>query len=199
MEAHTLIAYQMNGEDLPALNGYPVRLVVPGWIGSCSEKWLTRIWVRNTVHDSDKMTGYSYRMPAYPVPPGETPPKEDMVIATAWIIKSMITHPEPKKQFKAGEKIKVRGHAWAGEDTVKKVLVSTDYGNHWQEAKLSSPANKYAWYDWETELRFRGKGYYEIWARAFDDKGNAQPFIQSWNPRGYMGNVIHRVPVTIAA
>ncbi len=199
MEAHTLIAYQMNGEDLPALNGYPGRLVVPGWIGSCSEKWLTRIWVRDRVHDSDKMTGYSYRVPAYPVEPGVVPPKEDMVIATAWNIKSMITHPEPKKQFKVGETIKVRGHAWAGEDTVAKVLVSTDYGIRWQETKLSSPANKYAWNDWETELKFRGKGYYEIWARAFDNHGNAQPFIQPWNPRGYMGNVIHRLPLTVSA
>ena len=199
MEDHTLIAYKMNGEDLPALNGYPVRVVVPGWIGSCSEKWLTRIWIRDRVHDAKKMTGYSYRVPAYPVEPGVKPPKKDMVIATSWVIKSLITRPESGKRFRAGEAVKVRGHAWAGEDKVTKVLVSTDYGIHWKEARLSAPANKYAWYNWETELRFGGKGYYEVWARAFDNKGNTQPFRQPWNPKGYLGNVIHRVSVLISA
>ena len=94
MAEHTLIAYRMNGAALSALNGYPVRLVVPGWIGSCSQKWLNRIVVRDRVHDSQKMTGYSYRVPAYPVEPGSRPPKADMVIATAWRIKSLITVPQ---------------------------------------------------------------------------------------------------------
>lgn len=199
MEAHTIVAYEVNGEELPTLNGYPVRLVVPGWIGSCSHKWLTRIWVRDRVHDGPKMGGYSYRLPKYPVRPGEIPPEEDMAIATAWIVKSMITAPAENASLKAGEKIKVRGHAWAGEGKVKEVLLSTDFGITWTKAGLSRPEQKYAWYDYEAELSFPGRGYYEIWARAFDDKGNAQPFAQPWNPRGYLGNVVHRVPVMVAA
>ena len=75
------------------------------------------------------------------------------------------------------------------------MLVSTDLGIQWQEAQLT-PANKYAW---AAELTFANKGYYEIWARAFDDAGNAQPFRQPWNPQGYLGNVIHRVPVVVLA
>ena len=199
MQEHTLIAYQMNGEDLPALNGYPVRLVVPGWIGSCSQKWLRRIWVRDTVHDSQKMTGYSYRVPAYSVEPGKRPEKTDMVIATAWHIKSLITAPEAGTGFTPRTPVAVRGHAWAGEDTVSTVLVSIDFGIHWQAATVTPPANTYAWANWETRLSFANAGYYEIWARAFDEKGNAQPFDQPWNPKGYLGNVIHRVPVHIAA
>lgn len=198
MEEHTLIAYKMNGSDLNALNGYPVRLVVPGWVGSCSQKWLTRIWVRDREHDSPKMTGFSYRVPAYPVAPGTRPPESDMVIATSWIIKSMITRPAAESRFAGGEAIRVAGHAWAGEKEVARVLVSTDYGLGWKEARLTPPASKYAWYRFETAVSFPGKGYYEIWARAFDDEGNSQPFRQPWNPRGYLGNVIHRVPVLVA-
>ncbi|MCG8404877.1 MAG: sulfite oxidase [Phycisphaerales bacterium] len=197
MDDHTIIAYGMNGEDLSAHNGYPVRLVVPGWVGSCSQKWLNRIWIRDKEHDSQKMRGYSYRVPTHPVVPGSRPPKSSMAVATSWIVKSLITRPTANDKFSVGQKIPVAGHAWAGEDAVAKVLVSTDYGMHWQEAKLNPPPNKYAWYRWRTELSFARKGYYEIWARAFDDKGNAQPFRQPWNPKGYLGNVIHRLPVRV--
>ncbi len=199
MDEHTLIALKMNGEPLPAAHGFPARLLVPGWIGSSMQKWLNRIWVRDTVHDSDKMSGYSYRVPAYPVEPGEPPPEADMAIATSWVVKSLITAPQANATVQAGVSLRVSGHAWAGERSVVKVLVSTDLGIHWQEAELTPPANKYAWYGWSTELTFANKGYYEIWARAFDDAGNAQPFRQPWNPKGYLGNVIHRVPVVVSA
>ncbi len=195
MEGHTIIAYRMNGKDLEPLNGYPVRLVAPGWIGSCSQKWLTRIWVRDRIHDSDKMTGYSYRVPAYPVVPGKIPPKEDMVIATSWLVKSMITHPAADTAVRPGEAVPVRGHAWAGENRVKQVRVSTDYGETWRDATLTPPTAKYAWARWQTEVRVPGKGYYEIWAQAIDDTDDAQPLRQPWNPRGYLGNVVHRVPI----
>ena len=199
MDEHTLIALKMNGEPLPAAHGFPARLLVPGWIGSSMQKWLNRIWVRDTVHDSDKMTGYSYRVPAYPVEPGEPPPEADMVIATSWVVKSLITAPQANATVQADVPLSASGHAWAGEHNVAKVLVSTDLGIQWQEAELTSPANKYAWYGWSAELTFASKGYYEIWARAFDDAGNAQPFRQPWNPKGYLGNIIHRVPVVVSA
>ena len=199
MDEHTLIALKMNGETLPAAHGFPARLIVPGWIGSSMQKWLNRIWVRDQVHDSEKMSGYAYRIPAYPTPPGHKPPPEDMVIATAWQVKSLITQPQSDLQFGAGMPIKVRGHAWAGENQVDKVMISTDFGLQWQEAQLIPPSNRYAWFHWETELTLANKGYYEIWARASDNTGAAQPFSQPWNPKGYLGNVIHRVPISIAA
>lgn len=197
MEEHTLLAYRMNGEALHPLNGYPVRVVVPGWIGSASEKWLTRMWIRNQVHDSKKMTGYSYRNPEYPVPPGSRPPDDVMKILTAWQIKSLITNPAADTRTGANQPVSIHGHAWAGENLVDKVLISTDYGITWKAAKLTGPANKYAWYHFDTEVTFPQKGYYEIWARAFDQKGDAQPFRQPWNPKGYLGNVVHRVPVYV--
>lgn len=197
MDEHTLIALKMNGADLPAAHGFPARLIVPGWIGSSMQKWLNRIWVRDRVHDSEKMSGYSYRVPSYPVAPGSKPAKRDMVIATSWIVKSLITAPESDAKIQSETPVTVGGHAWAGEDGVTKVEVSKDYGVRWQEARLTSPLNRYAWYNWEIKLALENKGYYELWARAFDDKGNAQPFHQPWNPKGYLGNVIHRVPVVV--
>ena len=199
MDEHTLIALKMNGEVLPAAHGFPARLIVPGWIGSAMQKWLNRIWVRDTVHDSEKMSGYSYRMPAYPIAPGDKLPVEDMRIATAWQVKSLITQPQSSLEFSAGMPIKVRGHAWAGENRVDKIMVSTDFGLQWQETQLIPPSNRYAWSHWETELALANKGYYEIWARAYDDTGTAQPFSQPWNPKGYLGNVIHRLPVSVVA
>ena len=197
MDEHTLIAFKMNGEDLPAAHGFPARLIVPGWIGSAMQKWLNHIWIRNRVHDSEKMSGYSYRIPAYPPVPGSKPPEKEMVIATSGVIKSLITKPKSKIVVKTGTPVKVKGHTWAGENKVNKVYISTNFGVRWRETRLIQPANRYAWYHWKTEIAFENRGYYEIWARAFDDKGDAQPFSQPWNPKGYLGNVIHRVPVLI--
>ena len=199
MDEHTLIALKMNGEVLPAAHGFPARLIVPGWIGSAMQKWLNRIWVRDQVHDSEKMSGYSYRIPTYPIAPGDKPPVEDMRIATAWQVKSLITRPEPHLEFGAGVPIEAGGHAWAGENQIDRVVVSTDFGLQWQETRLIPPSNRYAWYHWEAELTFANRGYYEIWARASDKRGAAQPFSQPWNPKGYLGNIIHRVPVSVAA
>ena len=198
MDEHTIIALEMNGESLPAAHGFPARLLVPGWIGSSMQKWLNHIQVRDTVHDSRNMSGYSYRVPSYPIAPGHQPPAEDMTIANEWVVKSLITAPQANAAVTVGAPLAVRGHAWAGEGEVAKVLVSTDFGIHWRETALTPPANKYAWHSWYTQLAFATRGYYEIWARAFDRAGNAQPFRQPWNPKGYLGNVIHRVPVLVS-
>ncbi len=199
MDEHTLIALKLNGDVLPAAHGFPARLIVPGWIGSSMQKWLNRIWVRDKVHDSEKMSGYAYRIPAYQVEPGHKPPVEDMRIATSLRVKSLITRPEPHSDFSTENTIKVRGHAWAGENRISKVQVSTDFGINWQKTELTPPSNRYAWYHWETDITLANRGYYEIWARAYSDIGNAQPFTQPWNPKGYLGNVIHRVPTSITA
>ena len=122
------------------------------------QKWLNRIRVRGTVHDSEQMSGYSYRVPAYPIAPGHQPPAADMSIATEWVVKSLITAPQANAAVKAGTPLAVRGHAWAGEGEVAKVLVSTDFGNQWREADLTPPANKYAWHTWSTQLAFAKRG-----------------------------------------
>ena len=94
MDPHTLVAFEMNGKPIPALNGCPVRLIAPGWPGSASQKWLSRIAIRNKVHDGPGMTGMSYRVPTNPVKPGEQEPVEGLPRSSKSMpVKSIITNP----------------------------------------------------------------------------------------------------------
>jgi DMSO/TMAO reductase YedYZ molybdopterin-dependent catalytic subunit len=198
-EPHTLIAWAMNGADMPVLNGHPLRLIAPGWPGSCSQKWLNRIWVRDRVHDGEKMTGQSYRMPAYPVAPGVSVPDEDMQIIESMPVKSLITAPRTSTRTRLGQTLRVRGHAWSGETEVERVDVSLDFGATWQRANLAAPLNRYAWRRFTAELRPPERGYYEIWARATDAQGAAQPPVPpGWNPHGYNNNQQHRIGVFVS-
>ncbi|MCK0070685.1 sulfite oxidase [Kordiimonas laminariae] len=196
LEEDSIIAFEMNGEPLPVLNGFPMRLVVPGWPGSCSQKWLKRIQIRDQIHDGPKMTGTAYRMPAYPVSPGTEVPKEDMVIIHEMPVKSLVTYPVTGSRVKLGEEIEIRGHAWSGQGDVSEMEVSIDFGATWQKAKLDKPVNKFAWQHWKAMLTFPKAGYYEVWARATDHTGTSQPsVVPGWNPKGYLNNMQHRVAV----
>ena len=198
MDPNNLIAFAMNGEDIHPMNGAPLRLVVPGWPGSCSHKWLTRIQVRDQVHDGAKMTGKSYRVPDYPVSPGEKVPKDRFKIIESMPVKSLITFPESGTEVSASKpKLDVRGHAWAGDNVVKDVQVSIDFGATWIKADLKKPRNPFAWQHWTAELEFPMAGYYEVWARATDDQGRNQPFAIAWNPKGYLNNSMHRIAVRV--
>ena len=128
LEAESLIAFEMNGEPLPWLNGHPVRLVTAGWPASTSGKWLKKILIRNKVHDGAKMTGQSYRVPKVPVAPGTKVPNEDMMIIESMPVKSIVTFPKSGVTHKLGEKLAVRGHAWAGDLEVAELHVSIDFG-----------------------------------------------------------------------
>jgi DMSO/TMAO reductase YedYZ molybdopterin-dependent catalytic subunit len=193
MDPTVMIAFEMNGAPIHPMNGAPLRLVVPGWPGSCSQKWLTRIWVRDVEHDGEKMGGQSYRVPAYPVAPGTDVPNEDMVIMEAMPVKSIVTF--PANGAETGLETEVRGHAWVGDRTVERLEVSIDFGATWQDAELDAPVNPGAWQNWRTNVTMPQAGYYEIWARATDNEGVSQPHAISWNPRGYLNNTYHRVGV----
>jgi DMSO/TMAO reductase YedYZ molybdopterin-dependent catalytic subunit len=199
LEDETLVAWAMNGEDIPHHNGYPLRLVCAGWPGSVSGKWLNRIVVRNQVHDGEKMTGTSYRVPCESVAPGSVVPDDQMCIIETMPVKSLITYPKSGIEH-AGEKaLAVRGHAWAGDLEVAEVFVSIDFGATWQQAALEAPANRLAWQHWNTEVEFPAAGYYEVWARAVDSSGRSQPMVlPGWNPKGYLNNACHRIAVQVA-
>jgi DMSO/TMAO reductase YedYZ molybdopterin-dependent catalytic subunit len=198
MDPHTLIAFEMNGEPIPALNGFPVRVVSPGWPGSTSQKWLRRIQLRDVVHDGPKMTGTSYRTPYYPAEPGADVPGEDFRIIQSMPVKSLITWPASGHVLPVDNRmLEVRGHAWAGDNTVKEMHVSYDFGATWVKADLSAPPNGYSWQRWRARIAFPTKGYYEIWARATDDKGTQQPFAVTWNPKGYLNNSMHRIAIKV--
>lgn len=197
MEEHSIIAYEMNGQPIPKVHGFPVRLVHAGWPASASHKWLKRIWVRDRVHDGEKMGGNSYRLPKYPVAPGAEVPKEDFAIIESMPVKSVITSPAANTAV-SGRSLKVRGHAWAGDRSVREVHLSTDFGASWVKAKLGRAPNRYSWQTFTAALTFPMAGYYEIWSRATDEKGAMQPFQVAWNPRGYGANVMHRIAITVA-
>lgn len=196
MDPSNLIAFGQNGGDIHPMNGAPLRLVVPGWPGSCSQKWLTRIWLRDQIHDGPKMTGTSYRVPKYPVAPGTKVPKKDFKIIEAMPVKSLITAPEngiatDQRSFE------VRGHAWAGDKAIKAVDISYDFGASWISTDLSEPLNDGAWQRWRKNVTLPKAGYYEIWARATDTDGTMQPFAIDWNPKGYLNNSFHRIAVNV--
>ena len=198
MESETLIAWQINGEDLPVMNGYPLRLVIGGWPASTSGKWLNRISVRNKVHDGSKMGGFSYRVPCKPVVPGAEVAEQEMCIIESMPVKSLVTHPRSGVLHKQAEALSVRGHAWAGDLTVAGVDVSIDFGQTWQAAKLEKPENRLAWQHFSADLGFPQRGYYEVWARATDVAGRAQPMVvPGWNPKGYLNNACHRIAVKV--
>jgi DMSO/TMAO reductase YedYZ molybdopterin-dependent catalytic subunit len=198
LENESLIAWAMNGEDIPALNGYPLRLVCAGWPGSVSGKWLRKLLVRNIVHDGEKMTGDSYRVPCKPVAPGSEVPDDQMCIIESLPVKSLVTFPRSGIEHPLTAKLAVRGHAWAGDRSVKSMHVSIDFGATWQKAKLRSPVNRLAWQHWNTEVTFPQTGYYEVWARATDNTGRSQPMVlPGWNPKGYLNNACHRIAVQV--
>lgn len=195
MEENTLVAWGMNGEPLPKVHGFPLRLVVPGWAGSASTKWLHTLTVLDAPFKGTYMDD-SYRMPKFAVAPGEKMPP-DAVSTEAWPIKSIITSPAPNAKIVAGRRVTVRGKAWVGEGRVERVEISTDEGVTWQRASVRPQGDKYAWrtftFDYEPE-RF---GYMTFLARAYDDRGNVQPIVAPWNPLGYFWNGIHRVGVIV--
>jgi len=195
MTDNILIAFEMNGEPLHQMNGAPLRLVVPGWPASTAQKWLTRIQLRDIVHDGTKMTGKAYRVPNRKVAPGEKVETEDFVIMERMPVKSLVTY--PANAASSGLQTQVRGHAWSGDRTIEKMDVSIDFGATWQSAELDAPVNSGAWQNWRTNVTFPQAGYYEVWSRATDSAGEMQPHAIDWNPKGYLNNTMHRVGLRV--
>lgn len=194
----TILAFQMNGKDIPLAHGYPLRLVAGGWPASVSGKWINRISIRNKEHDGEKMTGSSYRVPKNPVAPGEEVKDSEMAIIESMPVKSLITYPKSGALLESGSTLKIRGHAWAGELEVSKMMYSIDFGATWNTCALEKPVNRLAWQHFSAGIQFPKKGYYEVWAKAIDSNGKAQPMlVPGWNPKGYLNNACHRIAVKV--
>lgn len=197
LEPHTLLAFAMNGEPLPHLHGGPLRLVVPGWPGSLSQKWLTRIRIRDREHDGPGMA--AYRVPIRPLPPGADPAGVPFAVLESMPVRSIVTAPACGARLPARtRRVTVRGAAWAGDDAVAAVHLSADGGVTWIEARLDPPQNRYDWVRFAGEVPVPHDGTFRIAARATDDKGRSQPLAPcNWNPDGYGCNAVHRVKVTV--
>lgn len=199
MDENNLIVWALNGQPLPNIHGGPARLLIPGWPGSVSAKWLTRIWIRDKVHDGPGMGAFSYRVAINPIVPGGKADEKNFKDLESMPVRSLITSPANGAKLPAGTKeVQLRGAAWAGDYTVKQVDVSIDFGATWTRAKVASPKNKYDWQRWTAAVKLPSDGYYEIWTRGTDSRGVSQPHQAGfWNPQGYGGNAMHRVAVLV--
>ena len=199
MDENNLVVWALNGQPLPNIHGGPVRLLIPGWPGSVSAKWLSRIWLRDKMHDGPGMGQFSYRVAIKPMVPGDKPDEKNFRDLESMPVRSIITSPANGSKLPAGTKdVKLRGAAWAGDYTVKQVDISTDFGATWTRATVESPKNKYDWQRWTATVKLPSDGYFEIWTRGTDSKGAMQPHLAGfWNPQGYGGNPMHRVAVLV--
>jgi DMSO/TMAO reductase YedYZ molybdopterin-dependent catalytic subunit len=197
LDRDTLLAYEMNGEPLSMVHGFPLRLVVPGWGGDSWTKWVTAIKVLDKEYDGFFMKT-AYRHPGKPVPPGAAVDAAQMRPVENLNVKSVIAGPLDDAKVAPGP-VRIHGTAWSGESPVSTVEVSVDRGRTWQKARLGADQSRYAWRLWETTWTPREPGYYIVMARATDAAGRMQPMVQEWNPSGYLYNVVQQVAVEVAA
>ena len=195
MHPATLLALKMNGQDLPDIHGAPVRLIVPGWDGTSSVKWVIRISAAAAANQGFFMNP-GYRYPKYALTPGTPARPAELEVIEGMPVKSSITAPEDQSKLPLGP-VTVRGFAWAGEEAIERVDVSTDGGSRWQAATLSKEKLPFAWRLFEFAWRPADPGYYTILSRATDTAGRVQPVVAEWNPSGYLWNAIDRVGVTL--
>jgi sulfite dehydrogenase len=195
-DGEVMLAYGMNDQDLPVLNGFPLRLVVPGYYGTYWVKHLNEITVIDNVFDGFWMKT-AYRIPDTPcgcVDPG-TAPKATIPI-NRFTVRSFITNVTDGARLKAGATT-LKGIAFDGGKGIKEVAVSTDGGKNWTPAKLGKDLGKYSFREWHLPLKLAA-GSHEIKVRATNNAGDSQPSEPKWNPAGYLRNVIETVRVTAA-
>ncbi len=197
LDADTLVATKMNGAPLKIEHGFPARVVVPGWLGAASVKWLIEIKVIDREYEGNFMKP-GYRFPVHSVPPGGEISPEETAVITGLPVKSIIARPEDGSHQKLGP-IRIHGAAWAGEQEVTRVEISADGGRTWQPAAFGRDKAKYAWRLWEYTWKPSAPGSYVVMSRATDSAGRTQPAEPAWNPSGYLWNVIDRVRFHVQA
>ncbi|MFC7738562.1 sulfite oxidase [Roseomonas sp. GCM10028921] len=199
MEDTTILAWGMNGEPIPLVHGFPLRLITPGWPGSLSQKWLNRITLRATPHDGPGMGGTSYRVPVRPIVPGSTNDGKDFADIQSMPVRGLLTNIAHGSRMPAGtRRLDLRGHAWAGDLTVRAVHVSADFGAKWTEMRVNEPPNRHSWQRWTGAVELPSDGYFELWTRATDSQGQMQPHAAAnWNPQGYAANAMARTAILV--
>jgi DMSO/TMAO reductase YedYZ molybdopterin-dependent catalytic subunit len=186
----TLLAYAINGEPLPAAHGFPVRLIVPGWYGMASVKWITRLSAR-----SQPFTGF-FQQDRYVL---ESPAGTGGAIPLTNIaVRSLIVEPQDGAKLPCGDHW-LRGFAWSGSAPVTRVEVSVDGGVTWEPARLMGDAEPYAWQPWRYLWRASSRGRATLRSRDRDAAGNEQPGEPFWNRLGYANNAIQSVRIVVAS
>src|SRR5215469_4851962 len=196
MDSDTLVATHMNGAPLNKYHGFPARVLVPGWLGAASCKWLTEINVIEKEFDGNFMKP-GYRFPNHPVEPGGSVSPDETTAITGLSVKSLITAPLEGATVRGP--VRVHGVAYAGEADIVKVEISTDSGATWQPAQLGADHARYAWRLWSYQWKPAHGGEYTILSRATDSQGRTQPDKPAWNPSGYLYNAVDKVTVNVQA
>jgi DMSO/TMAO reductase YedYZ molybdopterin-dependent catalytic subunit len=194
-DGEVMIAYAMNGEPLPLLNGFPVRLVVPGWYATYWVKMLNDVEVLSAP-DDNFWTAKAYTIPDTPfanIVPGQQGVK--MIPINRMLPRSFFTNLKDGAVLKVGQATPVRGIAFGGDAALAQVLFSADTGTQWQEARLGPDHGKYSFRQWEVPLRLASRGAHKLMVKAINTAGSAQPDHANWNAAGFMRNVIESVSV----
>jgi DMSO/TMAO reductase YedYZ molybdopterin-dependent catalytic subunit len=189
MHPDVLLAWEMNGEPLRPPHGYPLRLVVPGWYGVASVKWITEIRLIDTPLDAHFQTERYIYLGEQGLADG-TP-------VTRMRVRALIVHPAEGEPLPAGAATTVRGTAWSGQAPVTRVEVSVDGGSTWRDADLGTAASFYAAVPWSIDWTPTHAGRHLLLARASDAAGNVQPLEQVWNELGYGNNAVQRLDVQV--
>lgn len=196
-DGEVMLAYAMNGQDLPVLNGFPLRLIVPGYFGTYWVKHLHEIMVLDSVFDGFWMKT-AYRIPNNDcacVDPG-TPAKATVPI-NRFDVRSFITSVTTGAKIKANAPVMLKGIAFDGGKGIKQVSVSTDGGQSWKDAKLGKDLGKHSFREWTLSV-ILPPGTHDLKVKATTQAGETQPDKPRWNPPGYMRNVVETTTVTAA-
>jgi hypothetical protein len=192
-DGEVMIAYAMNGAQLPLVNGFPLRLVVPGWYATYWVKMLNDIEVLDQP-DTNYWTKTAYTIPDTPnanIKPGETDVK--MVPINKMIPRSFVTNFSSGYKATSGRPTLARGIAFGGDGAVASVEFSIDRGQSWHQAQLGNDEGKYGFRQWQTQFTLPSPGKYTLMLRCTNANGMAQPETPNWNPSGFMRNVVESV------
>ncbi len=199
LDENTLLAYEMNSDPLPHWNGFPVRLVVPGWTGTY---WMKHIVSLNVV--SQPFTGF-WMKAAYRIPKGKFPVVDRFISQetdvntpiTEMVVNSLITQPIPDAHARAGEMVEVRGIAWDGGYGIQAVDVSIDGGHSWEDAKLQPDLGRFSFRQFLYRFKAPKRGGLTIMSKATNRLGQTQVSDAIFNPAGYHHNVINKRQIVI--
>jgi sulfite dehydrogenase len=197
IEEDIIVAYEMNGTSLPMLNGFPARLIVPAWYATYWVKSLKEINVLAKPFEGFWMKT-AYRIPDTPcgcVPPGTA--AHSTIPINRMTTRSLIIEPAAGASVTVNQPVEIKGIAFSGGYSIKDVIVSTDGGKTWREAKLGRDMGRYSWIQFSYPWRPTKPGAYTLMAKATNSIGESQPFEGLWNPGGYLWNMVQKNEVVV--
>ncbi len=199
LQPEVTVAYSMNGEPLPVLNGFPARLVVPGWYATYWVKALHRITVLPHAFDGYWMAK-AYKIPANPngVEDPHAKLTDHLIPINRMNVRSFVTTPEPGSTVPAGRTVEVEGIAFDGGSGIRGVEISVDGGSTWAEAVLGDDLGRYSFRRWRYRWSPASRGEYRLRSRATAGDGQVQPDTEGWNRNGFMRNAVEEMTVHVA-